>query len=454
METLYQVNRNTSLLNFTHRDFNKNPKRILFASTPADGHFYPLKPLAAYLKQQGHDVRWYTSPVYAEKIAKLRLKRYPFKSALDINGSNVDAVFPERKHIKGLIKKLCFDMIQGYVLRSTEYFKDINEIYYTFPFDIMICDCAFTATPFVKRLLHVPVISIGVFPLTETSKDLAPAGLGLTPAYTFFGKIKQDMLRFITDKILFHKPTAMMRHILKQYGIKMKGSNIFDMVARESTLLLQIGSPGFEYKRADLGKNIRFIGVPGESVSQNKTWYHPKLLQYRKILLVTQGTVEKDFSKLILPALEAFKNTEYLLVVTTGGSHTQQLQQEYNYPNIIIEDFIPFPEIMPLADVYITNGGYGGVMMSIQNKLPIVAAGIHEGKSEINARVGYFNVGINLHTERPTPDQLTSSVEKVLTAETYQTNIEKLSNEFSAYNANELCASYIYEVLGKHHYTA
>jgi UDP:flavonoid glycosyltransferase YjiC (YdhE family) len=48
---------------------------------------------------------------------------------------------------------------------------------------------------------------------------------------------------------------------------------------------------------------------------------------------------------------------------------------------------------MPYADVYVTNGGYGGTLLSIQNQLPMVVAGVHEGKNEINARVGYFQTG-------------------------------------------------------------
>jgi len=106
-----------------------------------------------------------------------------------------------------------------------------------------------------------------------------------------------------------------------------------------------------------------------------------------------------------------------------------------------------------LADVYITNGGYGGAMLSIMNKLPMVVAGVHEGKGEINARVGYFNIGINLHTETPSPEQLKTAVEKVMSEKTYQRNIESLSEELENYNSIELCASYINDVLSKQHKT-
>ena len=52
-------------------------------------------------------------------------------------------------------------------------------------------------------------------------------------------------------------------------------------------------------------------------------------------------------TKIIVPTLEAFKDTDVLIIATTGGSRTQELRNRYPYANILIEDFIPFNDIMP-----------------------------------------------------------------------------------------------------------
>ena len=128
-----------------------------------------------------------------------------------------------------------------------------------------------------------------------------------------------------------------------------------------------------------MSDHIFFAGplLPYNKKKQGTSWYNEKLSQYDKVILVTQGTVEQDVEKLIVPTLEAFHNSDCLVVVTTGGSGTAELRNKYSGPNIIIEDFIPFDDIMPYADVYVTNGGYGGVLLSIQNQLPMVVAGMH-----------------------------------------------------------------------------
>jgi UDP:flavonoid glycosyltransferase YjiC (YdhE family) len=137
------------------------------------------------------------------------------------------------------------------------------------------------------------------------------------------------------------------------------------------------------------------------------------------------------------------------VIATTGGSKTQELKKRYSHRNIIIEDFIPFADVMPYADAYITNGGYGGVMLGIENELPLVVAGIHEGKNEINARIGYFELGINLGTEKPKPTQMKKAIEQVISDTKYKENVMRLAKEFSTYNPSELTAQYAAEVLQK-----
>lgn len=431
--------------------FINNPggKKILFACVPADGHFSPLTGIAKHLQSIGYDVRWYSSAAYKDRLEKLQIPHYPFDKALEVTGDTADEIFPARRHIKSPVKKLNYDIVNFFVERAPEYYADIINIYRNFPFDLVIADVAFTAIPFITSLMKIPVIGIGVFPLTEKSKDLAPAGLAITPTHSFPGRIKQKVLHFLADEVLFKKSNKVMWQLLERHGVDHNHLTIFDLLVKKSTLLLQSGTPGFEYKRSDLGKNIRFIGplLPFSSGAKKTEWFDKRLNQYKNVVVVTQGTVERDVEKILVPALEAFKDTDTLVIATTGGSQTKMLQLRFPYKNILIEDFIPFADVMPYADVYITNGGYGGVMLGIENRLPLVVAGVHEGKNEINARVGYFKLGVNLKTETPSPAQIKNAVNEVLNDGSYKTHVENLSKEFRDYDTYELCAAYVKELL-------
>ena len=424
-------------------------KAILFASVPADGHVNPLTGLAKYLQSIGCDVRWYTSEIYADKMEDLEIPFYPFNRALDINGSNIAEMLPERASITDAAAKLDYDMLHIFAKRGGEYLEDIQAIYQSFPFDLMIADSVFSAIPLVRGKMNIPVVAIGIVPLAANSVDLAPYGMALPPAGNPEEKEKYAGLYDLVNNVLFKQSIDYFSEVLTSFGIAHKKTILFDQLIAQANLYLQIGTPGFEYDRSDLGDNIRFVGglMPYQSTKKTAAWYDERLKKYKKILLVTQGTIERDTKKLLEPVLEAFRNTDTLVIATTGGSDTARLGTLFAADNIIIEDFIPFDQVMPYADVYITNGGYSGTMLSIKNRLPMVAAGVHEGKSEICARIGFFKYGINLNTETPTVAGIRKAVEEVLNNNIYQENVTRLSEEINGMNSNELCADFISKLL-------
>lgn len=422
------------------------PLKILLACIPADGHFNPLTGIASFLKEQGHDVRWYTQDYYAEKLSRMGIHHYPFKRAVQYNQENMDGVFAERLRYKNQIKRLNFDLEHTFIRRAPEFFADVMEINTSFPFDVMIADVMFTAIPLVSRIMKKPVISIGVMPLVETSRDLGPAGLGMTPSTTWFGRLKQDFFRYFTDKVLFGRSHQLFREVFANYGLIVKG-NTMDYLIRTSTFMLQSGTPGFEYKRSDIGKNIRYIGplLPLTKGRLPMTELREKSKHYSRTILVTQGTIEKDPEKIIVPVIEAYKGTRTLVIVTTGGSKTRELRERFPYTNVVIEDYIPFEHVLPFTTVFVTNGGYGGVMLGIKHGVPMVVGGIHEGKLEITARVGYFKLGIDMKTETPDSGDVKSAVEKVTADPAYKMNVMRLAAEFSKYNPAKLVTRYVYE---------
>ncbi len=422
------------------------PRKILFANVPVDGHFNPLTSFAVYLKSKGHDVRWYAGDGFKQKLEKLGIQRYPFVKAKEINQFNIDEFFPQRVKLKAGVPKLKFDLKYFFVYRAPEYYADISDIYKEFPFEVLIADAAFTGSALVQNKLKVPVVSIGIFPLMQTSKDLAPYGLGLAPDNSAGGRFKQRIMRFVARNLLFRESRDEFNKIMTEHGVKKYDEILFDIPVHHSDLFLQSGVPGFEYSRSDMSETVKFVGAMRTAKDPDRKSEAPAWLDRlrgRKVVLVSQGTMEPDHNKLIVPALEALKGTDHLVLVATGYHGTEALRAGYPQDNIIIEDFMDFDLIMPQADVYVTNGGYGGTLLAIEHALPMVCAGVNEGKNEICTRIGYFNIGIDLKTEQPKPDQIKAAVDKVLADNGYKNNVGRLRDEFAGYDAPALCEQYI-----------
>ncbi len=78
-----------------------------------------------------------------------------------------------------------------------------------------------------------------------------------------------------------------------------------------------------------------------------------------------------------------------------------------------------------------TNGGYGSVNQAMSFGLPLVTAGLTEDKADVNARVAWSGVGIDLATNEPTPQALREAVRTVLDRSAYRRRASSMADEFN-----------------------
>jgi UDP:flavonoid glycosyltransferase YjiC (YdhE family) len=419
--------------------------KFLFAAVPGDGHFNPLTGLAMHLKDAGHDVRWYAGPTYIPKVERLGIPVYPYKRASEVTGDNIGELFPERVNLHGpaLIR---FDGKNMMVANVGNYFEDIAEINRSFPFDILVCDAAFYAMKPVKEKLGKRVYCVGVAPSLETSKDVPPNFVGLKPAKTALGKLLHRGMRFMMERTVLDDVKRFFNSILKDLAVAPVQGSLFDVSYRSPDVVFQSGVPGFAYPRRERNPRMLFVGaLQPYKTSIARPFPHPeKLERYERVIVISQGTVDnKDQNKLIVPALEALKDSGALLVVTTAHYQTAELRQRYPQDNIVIEDFVDFDFILGRADLFVCNGGYGSVLLSLSKGVPLVTAGIREGKNDINAHIDYFNVGIDLRTENPKPEAIRRAAERVLSEPQWKANAARLRDEFSRYRPYERIDAYL-----------
>ncbi len=419
--------------------------KILFATVAADGHFNPLTGIAVHLLKAGHDVRWYTGRNYAAKLERLGIPHFPFDRAKEINGDNIADLFPERARLRGPAL-LRFDFEQFFVSNVEKYFEDIREIDQTFPFDVLFCDGAFMAARLVREALRKHVCAVGPGPVLATSKDVPPNFVGLKPARTAAGRLLHQVMGAVMDRMVLTRGTAIYNSVLATHGLAPVKGSIYNEFYRAADVFFQSGVPGFEYARREVNPKFRFVGplLPHGAATSGRFPYPQKLEANQRVILVSQGTLDnKDSSKLIIPALEALRDSGALLIVATGHSHTEELRRSYPQDNIVIEDYVDFAAVLERADLFVCNGGYGSVLLSLSKGVPILAAGIREGKNDVNARVDYFGVGINLRTESPKPDAIRRAAERLLSEPRWKQSAQRLRDELTGYHPHELIDAYL-----------
>jgi UDP:flavonoid glycosyltransferase YjiC (YdhE family) len=166
---------------------------------------------------------------------------------------------------------------------------------------------------------------------------------------------------------------------------------------------------------------------------------------------VTQGTVANhNFELLIAPTLAALANEPDVLVVATTGGRPVDAIPGAIPSNARVASYLPFEWLLPRVDVLVTNGGYGSVNQAMSFGIPLVTAGMTEDKADVNARVAWSGVGVNLATNEPTQDALRAAVRAVLDRPAYRMRASQMANEFARIDTRSEILSIISEVVAHH----
>ena len=98
--------------------------------------------------------------------------------------------------------------------------------------------------------------------------------------------------------------------------------------------------------------------------------------------------------------------------------------------------------------MFVTNGGYGSVNQAMSFGVPLVTAGLTEDKADVNARVAWSGVGIDLATNEPTPQALREAVRTVLDRPAHRRQASMMADEFSAIDTRAEILRIIGELAG------
>jgi UDP:flavonoid glycosyltransferase YjiC (YdhE family) len=194
--------------------------------------------------------------------------------------------------------------------------------------------------------------------------------------------------------------------------------------------------PGFEFERSDRPGNVHLAGIlppPADEDWKAPAWWG-ELDGPRPVVVVTQGTVaNEDLTQLIEPALAGLAGMDVTVVAALGrdpGALTARIPA-----NARVAEYIPFGALLPKADVFVTNGGFGATQQALASGVPVVVAGETEDKPANAARAAYHRVGINLLTATPTAQAVSKAVGILLEDKKVRENVLRLAKVYAQHDA-------------------
>lgn len=401
--------------------------QFLISTMDAVGHVTPMLPVAIKLVERGHQVWWHTTPDFAAKVTATGAHFVPMQHTPTFEALPVDQ--PEERGLaaaNGALRRLFVDRMLGQL-------ADYQAILREFPADVVLADMCSLGAVLLNEQGGPPFATLGINPLTLASPDTPPFNSGLSPATTPLGRLQNQFMHWLINRVLMRGVSVAFNAQRAQVGLPPlpRKKTIFDVLI-SPFLHLQPATAAFEYPRRSMPAQIHFVGplLPTSPPDFRPPTWWDELTGERPVVHVTQGTVATEAHALVLPALQALANDGILVVATTPDPAALGTLPA----NARVERFIPHAELLPHVDVMVTNAGYNGVLTALAHGVPLVAAGRSEDKQEVSARIAWAGAGIDLKTDTPSAEQLALAVRQVLDDPSFRRNAKRVQADFAQHD--------------------
>ncbi|KAI3398866.1 hypothetical protein diail_8375 [Diaporthe ilicicola] len=431
------------------------PAQILFVCHPLTGHITPALRVASELHRRGWPVSFLGPTTHQQRISASGVDFIPLKDEADIDDllyyspENPNPPVPSYHSLlwyeRALVdvEKHCLEPIpaqwrcvkkalanlQGrnpdvpIVVISEAFFHGILPMYY--------------GAELPDGVKQPKTLCLSVTPPAIRSVDLPPFGYPLPFSQSPEGRARnaQAWETFGEDtsslKQLFDAKLAEAGATRFPTGPILQGVNYTSHDA-----ILQIGVPSFEYPRTDWPRKFQFLGFlplaapPPQGYPNLPGWWGELISTDKKVVVVAQGTVETDPNDLIIPTIEALRERDDVLVVAIMGRKGAALPAGFDVPhNALVTDYLHYDAVLPYANVWVHNGGYGAITHGVAHGVPMVVAGEGQDKPENIRRLRASGIGVGMGTPRPGVTNLKVSLDAVLGDARFKTRVEVLRQE-------------------------
>jgi MGT family glycosyltransferase len=423
---------------------------------PMAGHLRPGLPIARALLDAGHEVGWYSGAKYAPLVERVGARVFPMGADVDFDDTHVDEQVSGGTRKPGLrtLKRAILDLFIGPI---PAWVAEIDAVLDEFRPDVVVAEQGFMAGPIAGERRGIPSVVFNVSPLGVSSVDAAPFGTGLAPSSSSVGRLRNRSLNWAIRNVVFAECQRAAEQVRERLGLPRLSGYFMDWGTEISDRYLCPSIPEFEYPRSDLPATVEFVGAflpAGIDEFTPPSWWDDVLAARaagRPVVLVTQGTIATDPANLVLPSVAAMADVDALVVATTVGFDADAVLPVADRPaNVRLTPFVPFTELLPLVDVMVTNGGYGGVQLALAHGVPLVVAGTTEDKMEVSTRVTWSGTGVALRTDTPSARQIRDGVATVLASPSFRRRAQELQAAYARYSGAARAAESILEVASVH----
>lgn len=396
-------------------DVAAEPHRtFLFVMWQGGGNVAVQLGVARRLVEGGHRVRVLADPAVEEEARATGCEFSVFRLAPHHNlRSRKDDIFRdwEQRTRLGQIEQL-FDTVSFAPAQS--YAQDVLDELRREPADAVVVDSMLFGAQIGAEASGLPTAVLWHMPFT-LGEGVPPPGLGLRPARTGLGRLRDRALRALTKRFTDVKGLRVLNQAREAVGLVPLASVDHQLLRADRVLVLT--SPSYDLPAVRLPSMVRYVGPQLDDPTWTEPWADPWPGDHPDpLVLVSFGATFQDQGGVLRRTITALEALPVRALVTLGEVISSE--ELPSADNVITVSSAPHAAVLPHASAVVTHGGHGTVIKALAHGVPLICLPQGRDQADNAARVEVAGAGVRLkRTARARA--IRRSVQQVLTSPDY-----------------------------------
>jgi len=187
---------------------------------------------------------------------------------------------------------------------------------------------------------------------------------------------------------------------------------IIEFLGNPQPLNIIFTSREFQLHGELFGGEFKFVGPSILAGRDDSCGFPFDQLRAGPLVYISLGTTFHHAPEFYRACFEAFSNTAWQIVLSTGGSPAAPLGTPPR--NLIVREYVPQLKILERASVFITHGGMNSANEGLYSEVPLIVVPQRGDQYLVAARIAELGAGLSLWPHEVTPENLRTMTEKVI----------------------------------------
>jgi MGT family glycosyltransferase len=402
------------------------PRRFLFVLWDGGGNVPPQLAIARRLVDRGHKVRILAPRVLEQRIKAAGCVFVPYTRAPEHNSASPEHDILQDWEPRTPLGAAARVRDRLMAEPALAFARDVLDALEMEPADIVVVDCLLLGAYIGAERAGVPTAALfhQIYPLPDPA--IPPFGLGFQPANGAPGRLRDALFRRIFARF-YGAALSPVNDARRQLGLAPL-SSIFEIFNQPDKVLI-LSSRAFDFPAAALPENVRYVGAQLEDSVPKTAWESPWAPDdQRPLIVVSASTTYQQQRDLLQRVIDALKGMPVRALVTVGPAlDTDSLSQ---HANVVLRSYVPHQQVVPQADLVITHGGHGTVMMALSNGVPVLCLPMGRDQADVAARAVWRGAGLSM-SSRSKPDAIRRTVMRMLAEPRFRVGARRVATEMA-----------------------